>query len=225
MRLISEKFRQKQENDTSTNVSDATSGVGDQLLEYHLLFTERAILRMHAKKMCQTSVEVDFHPLGGECSPSLDHEGPVTVQDNVGSRQPISLYLSEKTLSTKDDEEVAGNSVQFRGNRGYFDKHYLSVTVPTPLTLTARSIMVQELAVAGIRISAIHRYSEIGRGNRVVRFLTSILLFAPAPIPIPSPSAEPLPCSALTAPSSTASCFRLVAFFFLFPLPVLKFFL
>ena len=58
--------------------------------------------------------------------------------------------------------------------------------------------MVQELAVAGIRISAIHRYSEIGQGNRVVRVLTSILLFAPAPIP--SPSAEPLPCPVLSCP-------------------------
>ena len=161
MKLISENLQPKLENGAPINSSDAISDVGVQLQEFNLLFTERAILRMHAKELCQTSVKLDFPSLTEETPTTCNPEVPVTVRENVGIRnllRPISMLHSGKTVGSKDDEEATGTCVQFIGNRGYFDKHYLSVTVPTPLILTARSIMVEELAVAGIKMSAIYRY-------------------------------------------------------------------
>ena len=157
VKSISENLRPKQEDGTSTNMSDAISDVGGQLQEFNLLFTDRATLRMHTQSSSQTS---EHSPLIKENSTTCYPIVPVTVRENVRFRkilQPISAHHSEKTKNPRCDEGIGGKCTQFRGDRGYFDEHYLSVTVPTPLALTARSIMVEELGTAGIKISAIHR--------------------------------------------------------------------
>lgn len=160
VKSISENLRPKQEDGASTNMSDAISDVGGHLQEFNLLLTERATLRMYTESSSQTSLEVDDSPLTEENSTTCNPIVPVTVRENVRFRkilQPISAHHSEKTKNSRGDEGIGRKCDQFRGDRGYFDEHYLSVTVPTPLILTARSIMVEELGAAGIKISAIHR--------------------------------------------------------------------
>ena len=161
VKSISENLRPKQEDGTSTNMSDAISDVGGQLQEFNLLFTERATLRMYTQSLRQTS---EHSPRIKENSITCNPIVPVAVRENVKENvrfrkilQPISAHHSEKTKNSRCDEGIGGKCTQFRGDRGYFDEHYLSVTVPTPLTFTARSIMVEELGTAGIKISAIHR--------------------------------------------------------------------